>query len=96
MKREEAKSIKDLFPLFIREMGLETGLSQTRVYALWDELMGPVISSATQQKQLKEGKLYVRLSSSVVRNWLFTKRQSIVQKMNANLGKEMVTDIILY
>jgi predicted nucleic acid-binding Zn ribbon protein len=96
MKREQAKSMKELLPLFIQEMGLGPGLDEVRVSTLWDELLGPAIISATQQKRLKEGKLYVRLHSSVVRNHLFTERKNIMMKINEVLGKKLITEIILY
>ena len=96
MKREQAKSIKELLPLFIQEMGLELGLDEVRVSALWDELLGPAIASATKQKRLKEGKLYVKLYSSVVRNHLFTERKNIMMKINEKMEKKLVTEIILY
>jgi len=96
MKREQVKPIKDLLPLFIREMGLESGLEQVRVSALWDELLGPSIASTTKQKRLKEGKLYVQLHSSVVRNHLFTERNNIIMKLNKAMGKTLITDLILY
>ena len=96
MKREQAKPIKELLPLFIKEMGLETGLNQVRIAALWDKLLGPIVASATRQKQLKEGKLYVQLNSSVVRNYVFTERKNIISKINSEMGKSIITDIILY
>ena len=96
MKREEVKSIKELLGHFIHESGLAPGLNEARVALLWDELLGPAVASATLQKRLKEGKLYVRLRSSVVRNHLFTQRTNIVAKINQTMGKKVVSDIILY
>lgn len=96
MKREQAKPIKELLPLFIKEMGLEPGLNQVRISALWDKLLGPVVASATRQKQLKEGKLYVQLNSSVVRNYLFTERNHIISKLNSEMGITVITELILY
>ena len=96
MKREQAKSMKELMALFVKETGLEHGLNQTRVSALWDELLGPSIASATRQKQLREGKLCVWLNSSVIRSYLFTERKNIVTKINEAMGKTLITDLILY
>jgi len=96
MRRERVKSIKELLPLFIKEMGLERGLSEVRVLGLWDELLGPAVVSATGNKQLREGKLYVKLNSSVVRSYLFTERRNIVAKINDAMGKKIVTELILY
>ena len=96
MKREQTKSIRELLPLLIQEMGWESGLNEARVSALWDELLGPSVALATRQKQLKEGKFYVKLNSSVVRSYLFTERKNILIKINEAMGKRVVTDLILY
>ena len=96
MKRERTMSVKEIMPLFIEEMGLRAGLDEAHVSALWDELLGPAVASATKQKRLKDGKLYVKITSSVARNWLFTERTGIVRKINESMGKTLVTDIILY
>ena len=96
MKREQAKSMKELMALFIEEAGLGPGLDQERVSSLWDQLLGPSIASATLQKQLRDGKLYVRLRSSVVRNYLFMEQKSIMAKLNDAMGKSLVTELILY
>jgi len=96
MKREQVKSIKEVLSLYIKEMGLESGLDEVRVCALWDELLGPSIASATKQKRLKEGKFYVQLQSSVVRSHLFTERKNIIVKINNAMGKTLITELILY
>ena len=96
MKREQAKPVKELLALFVDEMGLEPGLNEVRVSALWDELLGPAVASATKQKRLSEGKLFVKITSSVVRNYLFTERTHLVARINEAMGKKLVTDIILY
>ena len=83
-------------PHFILEMGLGAGLNQANVSSLWDKLLDPTVVFATEKKFLKEGKLYVRVSSSVVRNFLFTKRTSIIEQINEAAGKRLVTEIILH
>ena len=96
MKREVTKSMKELLPLFIQEMGLGAGLDAARVSELWDQLLGPSITSATQHKRVWEGKLYVKLNSSVVRNYLYIDKINIMSRINDALGKPLITDLILF
>lgn len=95
MQREQTKPLNELIDVFVKEFGLQEGLNEARVLALWDKLLGASVVKATLHKRFKEGKLYVRLSSSVVRSYLFTERRSIVEKMNLALGKTIVTNLIL-
>ena len=96
MKREQTKSMRELLPLLIQEMGWEPGLNEARVSALWDELLGPSVATATYRKQLKEGKFYVKLNSSVVRSYILTEKKNIMIKINEAMGKRVVTELILY
>ena len=95
MQREQTKPLNELIDLYIKEFGLMDGLNGVRISALWDELLGATVVRATLQKRFREGKLYVKLSSSVVRSYLFTERRLIVEKMNRILGKTLITDLIL-
>ena len=95
MQREQPKPLSEHIALFVREYGLQDGLNQARVLALWDDLLGSAVVRATLQKRFSGGKLYVKLNSSVVRSYLFTERRVIVDKINQALGKVMVTDLIL-
>ena len=95
MQREPTKPLSELIDSFIEEFGLQDGLNQARVLALWDEQLGTAVAKATLQKRFKQGKLYVKLNSSVVRSYLFTERNRIVEKMNRTLGKAIITDLIL-
>jgi predicted nucleic acid-binding Zn ribbon protein len=96
MKRERTKTMKELMAFFIDEMGLRQGLDQERVTTFWDDMLGPSVAAATKQKRLNDGKLFVKTTSSAVRNWLFTERTALVKKINEAMGKMIVTDIILY
>lgn len=95
MRRSKPETIGNLLPLFVKEYELEQGLMENRVMTLWEELTGLGVAKATTAKRLKNRKLYVSLSSSVVRQELFMKRSEIVKELNRCLGKEMIEEIIL-
>ena len=95
MRREQTKPLKDLLAEYIKEAGLQEGLNGARVLGLWDEMQAPCVLQAVAEKFFKGGKLYLRLSSSSVRNYLFTDRQHIMTKMNQALGEALVKDIVL-
>ena len=95
MQREQAKPLRELIDLVIDESGWREGLNGGRVLTLWDTLLDAAVVRATTQKRFRNGILYVRLNSSVVRSYLFTERDRIVEKMNRALGKVLVTDLIL-
>jgi hypothetical protein len=95
MRRNKPAAVGDLLSLFIKESGLEKGYRDYQILKLWDEILGVVISRATLSKRLVGRKLYVYLSSSVVRDELYMMRSEIVKEINHRAGKDIIDEVIL-
>ena len=63
--RKEALPMGTLVPMFVRARGLSAELNTQRVFAAWDEVSG--IKDFTLRKFYRDGKLFVTISSSMVR-----------------------------
>jgi hypothetical protein len=95
MRRSKPVVVKDLLSLFLKESGLEKGYRDYQLLKLWDEILGNAISRATLSKRLDGKKLYVYLSSSVVRDELFMMRSEIIREINSRAGKDVIDELIL-
>lgn len=74
---------------------LSRGLDKVRVADAWNKVMGPAIEKYSDQIKLDQKTLYVSLSSSVLREELSYGREKIIRLLNEELGKELITDLIL-
>jgi hypothetical protein len=95
MRRTKPVAISDLLSIFLKETGLEKGYRDYQLLKLWDEILGLSISKATLSKRLDGKKLYVYLSSSVVRDELFMMRSDIIKEINSRAGKDVIDELIL-
>jgi predicted nucleic acid-binding Zn ribbon protein len=95
MERTNIKKISDILKEFLRENKLDIRLKERKVIESWEELMGKTISRATKKIYIKESKLYVVTSSSVVRSELHMLRQEIVRKLNERVGEEVINELVL-
>jgi predicted nucleic acid-binding Zn ribbon protein len=95
MKRQNTQLLKDVLQQCIREAGWEHKLQETRVLMLWDELLGLTVSRVTREKYIYNRKLFVQLDSSIVRQQLFMMRHEIVEKLNRQVGEQIVDELIL-
>ncbi|MDR2287481.1 MAG: DUF721 domain-containing protein [Prevotellaceae bacterium] len=95
MRRTKPIAISNLLSLFLKETGLEKGYNDYQLLKLWDEILGRSISKATLNKRLDGKKLYVYLSSSVVRDELFMRRSEIIKEINSRAGKDVIDELIL-
>ncbi len=70
----------ELVKQYIKSMKLAAGLNTQRIFEAWDACSGA--GEFTLRRYFRDGKLYITLSSSVVRNQLHFQKQDLVEKMN--------------
>jgi predicted nucleic acid-binding Zn ribbon protein len=95
MLSQNTHSLKEIILQLLKKEGLEEGLLHTRLYALWDELLGATVARNTRKKYIQGRTLFVHLNSSIVRSQLFMMRQDIVKQLNKSIGKELIDSLEL-
>ena len=94
MRQQKAENIGLLVRQFLREEGLETPYNEYRLIQSWPEVMGDAVARYTRDLQIRNRVLYVRLTSSVVRNELMIGRRNFVQRLNQHVGAQVIENII--
>ncbi|MBN2167276.1 MAG: DUF721 domain-containing protein [Marinilabiliaceae bacterium] len=96
MRKKQVQSIKDILTEIIgKDSRLNNGLVHNRVLKNWHNIMGPTISRSTNEVYLaKNGVLFVRLNSSVVRNELLMLKDKIIRSLNQSVAADVVKDIV--
>ena len=84
--RKEAVTMDDVVKQYIKSMKISTGLNTQRIFEAWDICSGA--AEFTLKRFFRDGKLYITLSSSVVRNQLHFQKQDLVEKMNRMLSQD--------
>jgi len=84
IQRKSAVSIGDLMTQFIKINHLEKSLNTRRVFSAWDEASGA--GEYTVKRSYRDGKLYITISSSVVRSQLIFQKRVLIEKVNAILS----------
>ena len=82
--RKEALTMEEVVSRYIKSMKLAAGLNTHKIYEAWDACSGA--ARFTLKRFFRSGKLYITLSSSVVRNQLYFQRDLLVEKINAYLS----------
>ena len=86
LHRKEALGMDKIVEAYIKQMKLSAGLNTQRVFAAWDACSGA--GPWTLRRYYRGGKLYITLSSSVMRSQLFLQKDLLVEKMNAFLAQD--------
>lgn len=94
MKRQNAQTLGEAIRQFLEgQQALNKKLLETRLIQSWTEIVGPGIANYTTKLEVKNKKLHVTLSSSLLRHDLTMKKQLLIQKINDFLQTELINDI---
>lgn len=86
--RKQALAMDEVIRQYISSMKLSAGLNTQRIFAAWDEASGA--SKYTIRRFFRSGKLYVTVSSSMVRTRLSMQSDSIIKKINEMLKADIL------
>lgn len=88
-------SISDVLKEFIEVNNLQKGMDKIDVRDAWKNLMGNGVNTYTREIMLKGTTLYVELTSAVLREELSYGKEKIVKMINEEMGREVVTEVVL-
>ncbi len=91
----EESSLQDILGTMIQGYNLEKGFDKVNIREAWNRLLGSGIATYTTQIELRRDTLYVSLSSDVLREELSYGIDKIIKMLNEDMGKTVVTKIIL-
>lgn len=94
MQRKEAQSIGEIIDKVLKEQNLDLKLDETRLMKAWGSLLGEHVASYTNNLYIQRGILYVQLSSSVLRSELSMCRNMLIDRLNKEVGRQVITDIV--
>ena len=80
---------------FVEANRLQSGLDKIDVRDAWEELMGNGVNNYTTNILLKKDTLYIKLSSSVLREELSYGKSKIITMLNEALGKPLIKKLVL-
>ena len=94
MKRNDAEQIGKLIRSFLRQESLESPLNERRLISSWAEVLGPTIASYTRELYIKNQVLYVHLTSAALRQELMMGREMLIRNLNAQVGSQVIVNIV--
>ena len=94
MKKQDAQSIGEIIDRVLKEQNLDLKLDETRLIKAWNSLLGEQVASYTTKLYIQRGVLYAHLSSSVLRSELSMCRNMLMDRLNKQVGRQIITNII--
>lgn len=96
MIRKKEQKLESLIQQFMRQQGLETPLNEYRAVQAWPDIVGPVIARYTGQIFIRNSILYVQIRSAALRENLTHQRTLLAQRVNSQVGAQVIQEIRFY
>lgn len=77
----------------LKRFDLSTRLNEYGVWPIWNEVVGPTVARNAQPEKIRNGTLFVQVSSPVWMQQLQFMKDIIVEKLNQKLGADIVGKI---
>lgn len=95
MRRSRTISLAEALKDYIKEMNFQEKLDEINLLNYWSEIAGKAITSRISKIYVKDNILYVKVSSSVVKNELLMLREILRKRLNEKAGREIIKEIII-
>jgi hypothetical protein len=85
--------LRDLLNPISKRLGMDASIEAGRIFAAWDEMVGPDIARHVRPRVLKNGVLSVRTDSAAWASELRYLGPQLMQKINSFIGRAVVSDL---
>lgn len=93
MKRTDPILVGDMLEEFFEQRRLRSAVIEGRAVELWAEIVGEYVAGFTEDVYIRNGVLYVSLSSATVRSEIHIRRRHYITLLNERIGTRAVRNI---
>lgn len=93
-RKSQATPLKEAIEGMLKAYKIDYKYNETALLNSWEEVMGKTISSRTTKLYIRNKILYVELSSAPLKNDLSLSKAKVIELLNKNLEKEIITDVV--
>ena len=94
MRKKNTEILADVIRQVLKEQRIEKPLYEHRVINAWPVVLGKNIMQYTSALNVKNGVLYVQITSAALRQDLHMSRSEIKKALNNHVGADIITEIV--
>lgn len=95
-KDYQPEKLGEILEKSLKRLDLSGRLGEYGVWPIWNEAVGPTIARNAQPEKIRQGTLFVKVSSPTWMQQLQYMKDMISEKLNQGLGKEVVKNIFFF
>ncbi len=78
----------------MKYIGLDVRMQELQILSVWNDCVGSSIANFSTPIEIRKNKLFVSVENSAWRYELSLKKSEIIEKLNQNLKKKIIRDIV--
>lgn len=90
-----SESLKDILEDLFKAYGWTEKMDGVRIINSWEKVVGPIIAKHTTNLYVNNNILYVNVDSASLSYELFMERSELVNKLNSEIGKKVIKEIVI-
>lgn len=95
MKRQETEEIGNVLQNILKEDRFQKKLRETRLMEIWYEVVGDTVKRYTERLFVSREKLFVKITSPMLKSDLMMRRTSLMEELNEKMGVKVIEEIVL-
>jgi hypothetical protein len=95
MRKTNEQSLKDALDALFKAYGLDTRMAEKKLINSWPAMCGPMIAKYTRNIYINKKRLFLEIDNAVVREEIVFAREALIKKLNAEVGSEVITEIVV-
>ncbi len=93
-RKSNLSTFSESFNELLQTYRIEKKFDATQLVSSWERLMGPTIAKRTKRVFVKDGKLFVELTSAALKQELTLSKQKVLDIFEREFGKKMLDDVV--
>ena len=93
MAKDSTQSIGQALGAFLKNEHLEKKFKEKKIIHSWNEIMGEPIARRTSKVWIKDGVLFVQLSSAPLRQELTMAREKVLHHLEDKIGAGVIEHV---
>lgn len=91
----DSQPLKKVIDQLLRAYGYQDQLDELDLIKIYEELVGNMFAKHTKKIFFKNKTLHIKLDSAALKQELSYAKEGLVQKLNAEMGRKIVENIVV-
>ncbi|WEK34657.1 MAG: DUF721 domain-containing protein [Candidatus Pseudobacter hemicellulosilyticus] len=89
-------SLGDALKYFLQHSRLKGSIQALQIEDVWEQIMGKTIAKYTEKIQIYNKILHITTSMAPLKQELLFQKDKIIQRVNEELGENVVKDVVIH